>query len=403
MKIGQFAKENHMTVDAIRHYMSMDLILPIKRSGQYEFDDRCQEDLQEVVYLKRLGFALSEIQSLMLIKRMAKHTAYERANFYRAFFERRLAWIDQERKRLKQMKRDIEKHLEQEVVLPPVPAEEGVPLQAMPLLCCAKCQSELIVEAGVLAQNQIISGEMVCQCGAHYTIESGIVCAAETTPPKRDYHELSVYLLDYVQETHYTYLSRIVHALEWVDRQIDFQFDVALELGTGSGFFLRYFLDQLPKDSIYIAVDYDYDRLIQLKRALSGIESKPNILYICADFQAMPLKAGIADLLVDYSGSSNFGFEHEAYLFNLTLPYLKKDAKWIGAFILFKNFVYGSRIPEKLRHQFTEQPILTALDAAGYKVEHMYETDVVTKGGRFEDYFLKGEAISSLMTTGRWG
>jgi DNA-binding transcriptional MerR regulator len=403
MKIGQFAKENHMTVDAIRHYMAMDLILPIKRSGQYVFDDRCREDLQEVVYLKRLGFALSEIQSLMLIKRMAKHTAYERANFYRDFFERRLVWIDQERKRLKQMKRDIEKHLSIEAVLPPVPAEEGIPLQAVPLMRCAKCQSELTIEQGVLMQSQIISGELACKCGEVYPIESGIVCAAETAAPKREDHELSAYLLDYVQETHYTYLSRIVHALEWLDRNIDFDFGVALELGTGSGFFLRYFLDQLPKDSVYIAVDYDYDRLIQLKRALSGIENKPNILYICADFQSMPLKHGVADLLIDYSGSSNFGFENEPYLFSLMTPFLNKDAKWIGAFILFKNFVYGSRIPERFRHQFTEQNILTALDVAGYKVAHMYETDVVTKGGRFEDYFLKGEAISSLTMTGRWG
>lgn len=413
MKIGQFAKENQMTIDAVRHYMSLDLLLPVKQSGQYVFDDNCFRDLSEVKRLKDMGFSLSEVQSLMLIQRMAKHTPYEKEQFYLSFFERRLTWIDEERKRLKGMKKAIEAYLSTRMTLKKKSEPEGLPLEVLPYMCCAKCGGQLTVASGTLLGGQIITGHMSCSCGESYPIDKGILIGTSSlegdvfnAPKTNDledqgYHNLTAYLLNYLQETHYDYLSRIVQNFDWMSKVVDFKQKVALELGTGSGFFLRYFLDQMPKDSLYIAVDKDYERLITLKDTLDGISYKPKIVYMCTDFANIPIRDGVVDMLVDYGGSSNYGFDHKGYLFDEIKVKLQEGATFISSFILFQNFVFGSRIPLELRHQFSEEDILAAMDETGYCIDQMLKTDAITKGGRFEDYFLKGESIYSLTAFGR--
>jgi len=407
MKIGQFAKENQMTIDAIRHYMTLDLILPIKQSGQFFFDDKCQKDLESVLELKQMGFSLSEIQSLMLIQRMAKHTHYEREHFFQAFFERRLNWIDEERRRLKVMKKTIEAYLKSRDVVTGSKTVEGIPLEALNVLCCPKCQSSFNIESGELSNNHVVKGDLSCGCGERYTIDSGILMKKEDAKVSEGLNlvedeNLTAHLLTYIQETHYSYLNKIVHMFEWVDKSVEFNYKVALELGTGSGFFLRYFLDKFDPNTLYIAVDHDYERLMNLKSALDSIPKKPKILYLSCDFNEMPICQQSVDFLIDYSGSSNYGFEHKEFLFENTTKYLRPHCFFISSFILFKNFVYGSRIESSLRHQFTEKNVLEALEREHFKIEGMSLTDAITKGGRFEDFFLKGETIYGLTAYGYW-
>ena len=67
MKIGKFGEVNNISIDTIRHYMDLSLIIPEKREATI-FDDDCQTDLELIIHYKDLGFSLNEIKELFFIK-----------------------------------------------------------------------------------------------------------------------------------------------------------------------------------------------------------------------------------------------------------------------------------------------------------------------------------------------
>ena len=66
--IGQFAKENDVTVKTLHHYEKMDLINPAsvdEETGYRYYKDDQSLDLKIVLFMKDLGFSLSEIKKVL--------------------------------------------------------------------------------------------------------------------------------------------------------------------------------------------------------------------------------------------------------------------------------------------------------------------------------------------------
>ncbi|HAS74081.1 MAG TPA: methyltransferase, partial [Clostridiales bacterium UBA8960] len=141
MKIGAFAKRNGTSIDTIRHYMDLGLLVPEKIGSQYTFDERCQGELEEIFYLKSIGFLLSEIQKLMLFRRIGKLTGYDRRTTYKAYFENRLSLIEQEMAHLAEvsdaLRRELESMHETE---PEMVHSAGVPIAGLLIFECPRCQ-----------------------------------------------------------------------------------------------------------------------------------------------------------------------------------------------------------------------------------------------------------------------
>jgi diguanylate cyclase (GGDEF)-like protein len=78
MRIGEFAKDNKITVRALRHYESLGLIEPASTdpiTGYRDFEEYQSRRLKVIVILKQIGFSLSEISELlseMVLKREIK-------------------------------------------------------------------------------------------------------------------------------------------------------------------------------------------------------------------------------------------------------------------------------------------------------------------------------------------
>ncbi|MEK4628907.1 MerR family transcriptional regulator [Solibacillus sp. FSL R7-0682] len=66
MYIKEFALKYHLSNDAIRFYEKEGLLHPVRLNNGYRFyDQQCESTIKFILVLKKLGFSLQEINSLL--------------------------------------------------------------------------------------------------------------------------------------------------------------------------------------------------------------------------------------------------------------------------------------------------------------------------------------------------
>ncbi|WP_026476601.1 MerR family transcriptional regulator [Alkaliphilus transvaalensis] len=404
MRIGAFAKHNRVSIDTIRHYMELGLILPQKHGGQYTFEERCQIDLDNVIELKNMGFSLNEIKTIFKFKRLGKLTPYQKDDYYRALYIDKHEELKEEIAILKDQKEKLEIKInelsEKESIKD---FKLGIDIKMIELLACSKCNSELVLHDGIINDNQIMDGKLECrQCGEFYYIESGIlkISNADMDKELKFQQDYFTYIREYINVTDSSYLDNINKGLEWLYKKINFsemKGKVLLDLGSGVGFFLRYIYQDLPDDCYYIAVDHDINRHKFLKNMLERTGCKKKIVFIEVDFLEIPLKRCSVDILIDHSGTSNYSFHHSDFLLSRINHYVKEHAKLLGSYILFKNFSTNSIIEADFRKNFMIETVKEKIFELGYEALGEHISEYVEKGGKYEGYFVKGEKVYNLM------
>jgi DNA-binding transcriptional MerR regulator/SAM-dependent methyltransferase len=404
MRIGQFGKVNGISLDTIRHYMDLGLIVPEKQGGHYYFDENCQNDLELILELKGMGFQLNEIKMIFHYKNLGKFTDYERDVFYQSLFMGKHEKIEQEMKSLI----EIQDRLQQKLDQLSTPSSEscntiGVDLSLFNIFRCNKCAESLTLQDGIIRNNQIVEGILTCHCDQVYQIESGILKVGGAMRPDSQISLLNN-IPEYIQETDPFYLENMNKGLHWLKRklgQVDLHRKVILELGSGVGFFLRNIYQELPEDCLYIAVDHSLERHRFLKSLLERSGSKKNLLFICSDFLDIPLSNQTVDIVIDHSGTSNYSFEHEAFLLREVESLFKLDGYLLGSYLAFKNFSHNSKIEVNYRDHFSVSSIKKNIEELKYKTIEDRISETLTKGGKYEDFFVQGEEIFSYSFFGK--
>lgn len=396
MKIGKFAEENSLSIETIRHYMDLGLIIPEKKGGHYEFDVRCLKDLQDILYFKKMGFTLMEIKALFMYKRLGKLTPYQEDEYYIEWFRNKYRNISGQIEELTEMKKRLKNNLKE------LDAKEtkknfmmGVDIKALSLLFCPNCEEELKLFDGQIDNNQIINGRLRCSCGTEYVIEDGIILGNNRLNEDENIF-LDNYIGEYINETSPEYIDNIYDGLEWIYKRLNFDSmknKVILELGSGMGVLLRHIYNDLPDDTLYIAVDYDLRRHKFLKNILERADIKKNILFVCEDFLQIPLKKSSVDILIDATGTSNYSFEHEDFALELIDHYVKEKAILMGSYIIFKKFSIDSLIKEQYRKNFKISYIQNEINKLNYKVADEKTSNILGYAGKYENYFTEGEKV----------
>ncbi|MFZ5969705.1 MAG: MerR family transcriptional regulator [Bacillota bacterium] len=404
MRIGKFAETNKLSIDTIRHYMDLGLIVPEKQGGQYYFDGRCQKNLEDILNFKSMGFNLNEIKTIFFYKSFGKLTTYQEDVYYKALFVDKYKKLEKEIEHLIEIKNNLQTKMENlgDGALKEA-SPRGIDLRTLNLFTCIKCSGSLILSDGTISNNQVIDGKLKCGCGEEYPVESGILKVGK-------FHEQSTldlnhdHVAEYINETDTAYLDNLYKGIEWACRKIsgcDLNNKVLLELGTGMGFFLRNIYDELPEDCLYIAVDHNLERHKFLKSLFERTDCKRNIIFVCSDFLEVPIKEKSVDIVLDISGTSNYSFEHEAFLLDLVDPYVKDDGYLFGTYILFENFSRNSLIESKYRKNFMLKNIKEKIRALKYKPIDEKTTDYIDKGGKYESYFVEGERVNTYAFYGK--
>lgn len=408
MRIGRFADSNKITIDTIRHYIDIGLIVPEKKNGQYYFEERCESDLKEILDLKSLGFTLSEIKIILNYRRFGKLTPYKQVQYYNDIFYSKAESLDTQINELIKVRGNLKKKIEQLFQDTEIERSTiGIDIGSLSRLKCLKCKGSLILAKGDIDNNQITYGTLRCSCGESYHVESGILKVdntVENSIKSLEYNYTAEYISEYINETDVEYLESLYKGLDWGSKRLSsttLENKVILELGSGTGFFLRNIYEQLPESCLYIAVDNNMQKHKFLKEALEKSGIKKNILFICSDFLEIPIDEKSIDILLDMSGTSNYSFEHEEFLLKLTDRYIKDSSYLLGSYILFKNFHVNTLIKELYRGNFTLEKVKRDIGDLKYACIDERKSGYLDRGGKYESYFIEGEKIYSYMFYGK--
>lgn len=340
MRIGEFSKKNNITIEAVRHYIDLGILIPYKKGGQYDFDENNQNDLDKILELKSLGFTLNEIKSILAYKLLGKFSFNYENNILKNIFLLKEKEINRKIEELSVMevklKEKIESLNEDEMKKG---IDMGVDISNLNLLSCNLCKGDLYLEDGAIKNNKIIDGKLRCNCGNEYTIRAGILMVKNNYKFTEEYKNENI-IEEYLQETDEDYIFNIRKGLDWGSaklKEISLEAKVVLEIGSGLGFVLRNLYSSLSKNSVYIAIDNDINKHIYLKSLLEKSNLNNNVLFICTDFKEIPIKEDIVDIFIDCTGSSNYWFEKNDFSINNILDYLKKDAYLLLAYIILKG------------------------------------------------------------------
>lgn len=396
MRIGKFAEKNNISIDTVRHYMDMGLIIPEKKGGQYDFDHECQKDIVDIITFKQMGLKLNEIKKVLAFERLGRLSNYQKDEYYRTIFINKHKEILKEIEELNKNKERLEveiKNLSNK--LKDKKSDIGIELNTINIFRCLKCGEKLVLDSEKIKNNQIITGKLKCKCGKEYRIEEGILIVDDKYIRKEAENNTN-HIGEYIISTDEDYVESLYRGLEWFKKKFvanNFNSKTILELGSGFGFLLRSIYNDLPDDCTYIAIDNNIEQHKFVKKIIEHSDIRKNIVFICTDFLEIPLEKKSIDILIDASGTSNYSFDNEKFLLNLVDDLIKNEAYFYGGYILFEKFSHKSNVDINLRQNFRLDYVKKKIKELGFIKIDDETSKTLDKGGKYEDFFIEGEKI----------
>lgn len=400
MKISEFSNKYNISNDTVRYYMELSLIVPIKKGGHYFYDKGCEEDIKEILRLKEMNFTLQEIKEIFYFKRIGKLTPYQKNSYYQNLYKNKIKEIRRDIERLKYAEKSLKDELrslkENKVKKN---TKFGINLDVLTFFSCPHCNTSLKLSADKVVDNKILNGQLSCECGYNADIEDGIIISNNVNIEDDDIE--SEHIEKYIQSTDSKHIDESYNSIEWLKKELleeNLENKIIMEPGSGFGYFLRHIYSDLPESSYYICIDNNHELNKYLKKLLEFSLKQSNIIFITADLPEIPLKQGIVDLVVDFSGTTNFCFNNKKFLPVELIKYFKNNVTYLAAFILYKKFGYKNIIEPSLRENFKVDNIKNKFIDHEFKIINEDKSKIFKIDkcfGKYEDYAQPGDHIFS--------
>ena len=400
MKISEFSSKYNVSNDTVRYYMELNLIVPIKKGGHYYFDKDCETDIQEILRLKDMNFTLQEVKEIFNFKRIGRLTPYQKNTYYQNLYKNKIEEIKKEVKQLKEAHNSLKEELK---ILKENKVTEknklGIDLNVLSFFSCPKCKNNLILSADEVVDNQILNGQLSCECGYIAEIDEGIIVSNNVNIDENKIED--EHIEKYIQKTDSKHIDESYNSIEWLKKELleeNLKEKIILEPGSGFGYFLRQVYNDLPESSYYICVDNNHGLNKYLKNLLEFSSKKSNLIFITSNLPNLPLKDNLVDIVLDFSGTSNYCFDNKNFLPIELDQYYKDEILYLATFILYKRFGPKNIIDpifrenfrlENVKYKFIDQQfeILKENNSKIFKIDQTF--------GKYEDYAQVGDHIFS--------
>lgn len=366
MKIGEFAKEHGISIDTVRFYVNEGLLIPMKDGYHYQFDRQCDADLEQIILLKNAGFSLREIKVIILSQKMSAHVPEEHREKCEEIFLRKQREIDENIKALRQAQLFIEDQLKGLLQEPAEPSGFGIDLNILPFLACPHCETRLLLQSTMIEQGKIINGAFTCpSCQYRLEIRDGILVAELPEEVERNYPSFD----HFITQAEPNLMVSILQNVKWMIRQREqAPCQVTLEIGSGFGFYLREVCNLLPDDVLYIAVDYDINRHLFLKKALQNCGCTKKIVLLCCDIHEIPLMPRVVDQVIDFGMATDLAWYRPEFALEVIDRYTHEHTDCIFANRAYEKFGFSSPIKPESRKYLEEKYILEKIERLNYHI-----------------------------------
>lgn len=360
MKIGEFARLHNITQDAVRHYLDMGLLVAEKNGGQYNFSDADSSDLKQIMELKNLNFSLVEIQKILTIQRISGSNSSTFRKQYLSFLEKKKRENSRELIKFRKFNALLNEKITG------IKSENytarnklGFPLAALNVLECPECGKKIRLSEGTIESNFIMEANLSCSCGYRSIIKNGILINEGTVRTKLMGGRKMPSKEEYLSNSSHTYNNFLYRGMasmiEYI-RGCKNENSYIMELDNCVGFFLMQYIKYLPADSTYILIDYDLERMKQLKTDLENHYDHKNFLFLCCDYKNIPIQQKSVDVIIDYQMSRIYEETEGEILQELVVPLLKDDGIIVGSYIYIddnrKNKIYDKKRSEEILSKY---------------------------------------------------
>ncbi len=384
MKIGEFSRKYELSIDTVRHYMDIGILTPIKKGGHYHFGTHTEEQGSTINKLKQLGFKLGEIRKILLYKIFTQIDYENEKEFHHGLMTNKYNEIKIEKDKLSSILDNLENEIKRLENLTVNQEVYGVPLIAIDLLQCPKCEGELILDATRIIKGEVLTGELVCRCNYTLKIKEGIIIDESSYISEDTLDHLE--LISYIDSTPLNYMLESKKSISWLTESYvskENNKKVLLDVGTGFGLFARSLLDSQHNDNIVICNDIDKSNLEFVKRVLESSGEKKRVVFVACDLKSLPIKNNCIDILSSI-GTSMLVQDKEKSL----VDYINKHMKSSSDLYLMESFYNkidpNNKLALRFRDELKKEKIDENYEKYNYIKESEYVSNPLENGGNYE-------------------
>lgn len=406
MKIGSFAKEFGVSIDTIRYYIELGLLIP-EKEAHYRMTDTCISDMQFICELKNYDFSLSEILKILSLKRLAIISDSEEGEYFEKVLLNKKNELLLKRERIEKAIYSIESKINNHPDQATKTMSRGISLHFLSMLNCPYCQTSFDMSDVTMYGHELYHGKIFCDCGYQALINEGILQTNDIRTSKSKY---SIYDID-IKKWNPDFVSLLEKGKLWISKQLrnySMKNKLFIETNLEVSMMLPKYLSMMPKDAYYIFTCHSLDMIKKLKSSIE--KSHPNVkaLYIVNSDMLLPIKHRSIDYYVDSTSFTQYSLVYDNSPLKVLKPYLKDTSTLFGYYLHYDSNAQSLRNVRSLYQNihpntFHLSYLTTCIDEIGLSMAKNEKMGFEVKPGDYFSYHEEGEKLNLIAYTANQG